>query len=214
MPRTAAATALKAVTPDGVSERFVIQRPQFVEIVVKLVGLSPLMVHAWSEKARGLMVAKHAGAPKTRKREIRDPEQEFRDAAYRLDDGAHAFPAGGFKAAAVSSCRLIDGITMVAAKSLFVVPQEYVTITNPKPEKDKPWPTMDARPVRVGMGAADLRYRPVYWPWACELRVRYVAGSTSAEQIGYLLMLGGEAVGVGEMRPERGGNYGRFAIAD
>jgi hypothetical protein len=214
MPRKAAATALREVTPEGEGARFVIQRPQFRHIVVRLEGLSPLVVHRWSEKAMGLMAAKQAGAPKTRKRETRDPEAEFKAASYVLDDGSHGFPAGAFKLAAVSSCRLIDGITMTAARGLFVCPQEYVTLTNPAPEKGRPWPAIDTRPVRVGMGAADIRYRPLYWPWACELGVRFVAGATSTEQIGYLLMLAGEAVGVGEMRPEKGGNYGRFRIAD
>ena len=209
-----AATALREVTPEGDASRFVIQCPQFKLVSIKLEGLSPLVVHRWSEKALGMMTAKQAGAPKTRKRDARDPEAEFEAASYKLDDGNYGFPAGAFKLAAVSSCRLIDGITMTAARGLFVCPQEFVTLTNPAPEKGKPWPVMDTRPVRVGMGAADIRYRPMFWPWTCELHVRFVAGATSAEQIGYLLMLAGEAVGVGEMRPEKGGNYGRFRIAE
>lgn len=214
MTRKAAATALREVTPDGEGARFVIQRPQFKLISIKLEGLSPLVVHRWSEKALGMMTAKQAGAPKTRKREARDPEAEFRASSYVLDDNSYGFPAGAFKLAAVSSCRLIDGITMTAARNLFVCPQEFVTLTNPAPDPNKAWPAMDTRPVRVGMGAADIRYRALFWPWACELQVRFVAGATSTEQIGYLLMLAGEAVGVGEMRPEKGGNYGRFRIAD
>lgn len=198
--------------PQG--SRFVIERPKFTSVSIKIEGLSPLMVHRWSEKALLMMTEKQAGAPKTRKREARDPEGEFKAAAYVLDDGSFGFPAGSFKLAAVAACRLIDGLTMTAARGLFVCPQEYVTLTNPNPVEGAPWPAMDMRPVRVGMGAADIRYRPVFWPWACELHVRFVAGATSAEQVGYLLMLAGEAVGIGEMRPEKGGNYGRFHIAE
>lgn len=210
MPKS---SALRVAAAGEVATKFEIPRPIYETISVKLESLSPLVVHRWSEKALGMMTAKQAGAPKTRKREARDPEAEFEAASYRIGDD-YGFPAGAFKLAAVAACRLIDGLTMTQARSLFVCPQEYVILKNPDAGNGEPWPIMDKRPVRVGMGAADIRYRPLFQRWTCELEVRYFKGATSVEQIGYLLHTAGESVGIGEMRPQNGGNFGRFRIAD
>ena len=67
--------------------------------------------------------------------------------------------------------------------------------------------------VRVGMGSADLRFRPVYDPWAINLRVTYDADLLNAETIFNLFERAGFGIGLGEWRPEKGGEWGRFRVA-
>lgn len=69
--------------------------------------------------------------------------------------------------------------------------------------------------VRVGMGSADIRYRPEYPQWTAELSIEFNAGIISLEQVYQLVKAAGYGCGVGEMRPEKGKfNYGRFKLAE
>lgn len=67
--------------------------------------------------------------------------------------------------------------------------------------------------VRVGMGTADLRYRPEFSEWRTKILVRYNTNVLSEAQILNLLNVAGFAVGVGEWRPEKDGQYGMFHVA-
>lgn len=190
--------------------QIVIPRPNMQTFSVGIVGLSPLMVHAWSEKARRSLPggADHGRSASEKKaaRGRSNPEKEAKDAAYTMPDGRYAFPAAAFKQAAVSACRLVDGLTMTEARILLITPQDLVPLECPEP-------AIDARPVRLNkMGSVEMRYRPVFWPWRLSLEVRYNASATTLEQIINLLVLAGECVGVGEWRPEKGGRHGRFTV--
>jgi hypothetical protein len=185
--------------------KIIIPPPDLRVLNCNIEGLSPLLVSRWSEKATRQITESQSGAPKTRKRAARDPEAEFKASLYEYPGGGYGFPCAAFRLAAVSACRLVDGLTMTQARLLFVIPDDLAKLTGAKPK-------MDTRPVRLANGSADLRYRGIFWPWATKLSVRYNAGAVSAEQLLNLLILAGECIGVGELRPERGGNYGRFTI--
>ena len=72
-------------------------------------------------------------------------------------------------------------------------------------------PVMREDVVRVGMGSADLRYRPMFEKWAATLDVSF-APPFSGESVLALIDAGG-AGGVGEWRPEKNGVYGTFELA-
>lgn len=184
---------------------------------VKLIGDSPLIVHAWSPKALAQMAAKQQKKASAG-REAKDPWADFCGSMYWLSDrpekpteddvekARFGFPAIAFKAAAVTACTSIGSVTKVAARQAFHVEGEMVEIIGPPP-------AMREDVCRVGMGTADLRYRGEFSPWAVELTVKFNAGLMSAEQVVNLFETAGFAVGVGEWRPERDGPYGRFHVA-
>ena len=67
--------------------------------------------------------------------------------------------------------------------------------------------------VRIGMGQADVRYRPEYLDWSAILTIEYNEGMLSAEQIYQLVSAAGYGCGIGEMRPEKTKfGFGRFKI--
>lgn len=68
--------------------------------------------------------------------------------------------------------------------------------------------------VRIGMGTADLRYRPEFPEWTASLVVRFVASSISQESVLSLINAGGFGVGVGEWRPEKSGQNGQYRVDD
>src|SRR3954470_9880060 len=86
--------------PDG---QIVISRIATETIRVPIVGSSPLITHKFSEKAKRTMLDAMQGR-KTPK-EPKDPEREYRDAAYRLDDEGYGIPCIAFKSATVSAAR-------------------------------------------------------------------------------------------------------------
>ncbi len=186
-------------------------------IDVPIVGDSPLITHAWSKKVREQMLAKQMKKA-AKGREAKDPWRDFCESLYWLDGmpgtpteadvekGRFGFPTIAFKAAAVTAITSVGGLTKVAGRQAFHILGEYVPIMGPPP-------SMREDMVRVGMGAADVRFRGEFSPWGAILPIQYNA-TFSAEQVVNLINIAGFAVGIGEWRPERDGGNGRFHVAD
>lgn len=171
--------------------------------VLRLVGDSPLICHAWSAKAKQEMLDKQMGKARGKK-EPKDPQADYEGAFYRLPNGAPGFPTIGFKAAAVSAARQVEGLTMTFLRGAFHTVGELVEIEGE--------PQMREDMVRVGMGTADLRYRPEFAEWAVNLKVRLNTRSITLEQLIHLFNQAGFSVGVGEWRPEKDGRNGMFHV--
>lgn len=171
-----------------------------------LVGDSPLVVHKWSEKAKRMMLIKQVEGMKPKK-EKKDPNQDFKDSLYVMEDGKYGFPSVGFKAAAVAACRFVEGLPMTEARGAFHVLNELSVIES----KDGPRSREDM--VRVGMGVADIRYRGEFVQWTARIEIEYNPKVIGPEQIANLMNLAGFHVGIGEMRPGKSGmGYGRFHV--
>src|SRR5581483_11399588 len=169
---------------------------------LELVGTSSLIVHKWSEKAKKQMLDKQMKKASQGKA-AKDPEEDFRESLYIREDGSYGFPAVGFKAAAVRAGTYCD-MKMVFLRGAFHVEGDLVKIEGePKMREDM---------VRVGMGTADIRYRPEFREWSTTLPITYNSRALTAEQIVHLFEVAGFAVGVGEWRPEKDGQFGRFEV--
>jgi hypothetical protein len=66
--------------------------------------------------------------------------------------------------------------------------------------------------VRVGVNGTDLRYRPQFDEWSCEIEAQFDADMLTDKDIISLVNRAGFGTGIGEMRPEKGGEYGRFEL--
>jgi len=192
------------------------------KINITLIGETPLIVHRFAEKAKREMLEKQTKAAQKGKA-AKNPEADFEASIYRMADGAHGFPAVAFKAAAVTACTSLAGITKVAARQAFHVSGQQsirqgafsdAITTEELVQVHCPAPTMREDMVRVGMGTSDIRYRAQYWPWAVDLIVEFNPLAMSAEQVLNLFNTAGFACGVGEWRPERDGSNGRFRVAE
>lgn len=173
-------------------------------VLVRLVGDSPLITHAWSEKAKAMMRDKQMGKAQSGK-EPKNPEAECEAATYRCANGAPGLPTIAFKAAAVDAATQVSGLTKTFLRGAFHTVGELVEIEGT--------PRMREDMVRVGMGTADLRYRPEFEEWAVTLPVRYNTRSITLEQLMHLFNQAGFSVGVGEWRPAKDGTYGMFSVA-
>lgn len=187
---------------------------------VTLIGDSPLIVHAWSHKSKLEMLGKQMKKAKGAK-EAKDPKADYEASMYRLDGGGYGFPSVAFKAAAVTAGTSVAGLTKIAARQAFHILGEDVdvkgafegSISRVNLARIVGEPQMREDMVRVGMGTADLRYRAEFPVWHAKVLVRYNEGVLSESQILNLLNTAGFAVGVGEWRPEKDGQYGCFHVA-
>ncbi len=177
-------------------------------MTVRLLGTSLLVMHQWSEKARRMIREKQAGR-KTKEREVRNPEQEFKEATYRTADGRCGVPAGAIRACIIGAAHKDIGLEKtLSRKALFVLsddPGNLIPL-----ESDEPLMREDL--VRVGVGSADLRYRPEFRNWRLTIHIEFDADLLQPKDILVLLDRGGFGVGLCENRPEKGGDWGRFRV--
>jgi hypothetical protein len=175
---------------------------------ITIEGTSPLIQHKWSEKALRQMREKGEGK-KTKTREPRNPEKEARDATYFTADGKHGLPLLAVKSALIGAAHKDIGIEKtLVRKGLFIKGNDQTMIIPMK--CDKPKVREDC--VTVGMGSADLRYRPQFDRWSADLHIEYDADLLQPQDIVNLIDRAGFGVGIGEWRPEKGGEMGRFRV--
>jgi len=176
---------------------------------ITIEGTSPLIVHRWSEKAKGEIRRKQEKlAPVGRQK--REAKKEFEDARYLLN-GKDAFPALAFKNSMVEAA-IASGLKKVDVRRAFYLASDGRLPEGPAVflRASEPWMREDC--VRVGMGSADLRYRPQYDQWEVDLKFEYDTSVCSAEILVSLLDRGGFSTGVGEWRPQRDGDNGMFRV--
>ena len=178
-------------------------------LTTKIEGVSPLIEHKWSEKALTMLRDKHAGI-KVKNREARDPEAEFHSAYYKCEDGQYGFPAGGIKQCLINAAHKDIGLEKtLLRKSLFIIPDDTINNLCAFETDD---PVMREDIVRIGQGSTDLRYRPELRYWSMIIRMEFDSMSLTQNTILNLVQRAGFGVGLGEWRPEKGGEYGRFQV--
>ena len=173
-------------------------------IQVGLIGTSPLIMHRWSTKAREEMLHKQMKKAKTAKM-AKDPQRDFEESIYTDAQGAPAFPSVAFKSAAVDAAAAMD-LVKTNLRQSFHIEGDLVPILG-----DEPTPREDM--VRIGMGTADIRHRAQFTKWGTVLSITLNVDMLSIEQLIALFDAAGFGIGVGEWRPQRDGQFGRFKVA-
>ena len=183
--------------------------------IIPIRGTTPYISHAWSDKARGMILDKQTQKPRAKKA-AKDPWEDFCDSLYWLtpkpenptrediDKAEFGIPAISFKKAAFGACRLVEGVPMTLARIAFHIKGPFVKIEG-KPEQFEAF-------VRLQTGVADIRYRALFEDWSATLEVEYNANVMGLDIVTYLISEAGAGPGVGDWRPEKGGEYGRFEV--
>lgn len=200
---------------------------------VKLIGDTPLIMHAWSEKAKKMMLDAQQGKKSGKAKEFRNPVREFIDSMYWLsgkpelssdateeeceeafnkaiENGARfGFPATAFKQAGNSAAYRAGMVKnqagLRAAWFIKANDGEFIEIHSDPP-------VMREDMVKIGMGTADLRYRGEFRNWTAEFDIEYCPQfGFDLDSIISVLDIGGMA-GIGEWRPEKDGTFGMFHV--
>lgn len=206
-------------------------------LTLKIVGDTPLITHAWSHKAKQMIIQKQQKKASTG-RDARRPWVDFADSLYWLTDkpdldgltdeqakkllqevipnSKFGFPVIAFKACAldagfqqgalVRNAGTNDLAKTTARGAFHIIGDEFAVIEGT--------PVMREDMVRIGGASktADLCFRGEFKSWRTELLIQFNTRTISPAQIANLFRLGGFANGVGEWRPARDGNFGRFHI--
>lgn len=207
---------------------------------ITIVGTTPLIVHAWSNKAKQMMLDKQRGKATKTKHEIKIPVNDFMNAIYWLDgsqgdfdcdsdEEAEAcwetaiaggakfgFPVTGIKQSAIMGARR-GGLDVVATelRGSFFLKGATESSTTDLAEIVGPPPIMREDMVKVGgmSKTADIRFRPQWNEWQIPLTMTYnVNGKYSLEQLLNCFNVGGFVCGIGEWRPERDGQMGMYTL--
>ena len=205
---------------------------------ITLVGDTPLIVHAWSEKAKKEMLDAQQKEKKDKKaKEKSDPFAEFVNALYWLTPkpeeptqeafeqavaaGAKfGFPIAAIKQAALAACYRAGIIPNQAGmKSVFFL--NAVSGVNPMTgselaeiETDEP-PRFREDMVKIGgiQKVADLRYRPEFRNWKIRLKISLIdVGTFDMQSVINAINMGGFMNGIGEWRMDRDGDFGRYHV--
>ena len=202
-----------------------------VSIPLRIIGDSPLIVHAWGHKAQQEMLDKQTKKTKATGKEAKNPTMDFIESLYWMEgkpteftneafnEAVHNGARWGFpvtaikKGACVVSSRNELGIQGTKIKSAFIIdgvgPNQLAEIKGSIPE-----PRQDM--VRIGgiSKTADIRFRAQFnTPWYMDLTIRYNQnGALTLEQIITLINMAGFSCGIGEWRPEKDGVYGQYHV--
>ena len=210
------------------TEEIEISPIEIKKVTVRVVGDTPLIMHAWSEKAKRMMLEAQMGIAKGKKKEVKNPADDFIRSMYWLtpmpEDGTmesfeeaiangarFGFPVTAFKQAAISAAyRMGWAKDKMSMRGAFYIDSDE----NGMIEIHSDTPEMREDMVKVGMGTADIRYRGEFKNWYADLTISYNAnGQYSLENIVNIINAGGYVCGVGEWRPERDGQNGMFHVA-
>lgn len=188
---------------------------QTVELTLRGRPGSPLVIHAFAEKAKQEIRDKQQKKAKKAKEE-RKPQEEFLAARYVDEQGRECAPITALKKSIITAATAFDDITKVGLRqavfvdSVAVPGAAYVPI-----EKHDGTPAigvMREDAVTIGINTRGLAYRPEYKEWQLRIRIEFNSRIVSREQLLALVDQAGWGVGICEGRPERSSalGWGRF----
>ena len=114
-----------------------------------------------------------------------------------------------FKAALISAAHKDLGIEKTLVKKSLFLPSSYYQ-KGLIGQLDASDPVIREDIVRVGQNQTDLRYRPEFDQWRVNIIVQIDSDLLNEQDVINLVNRAGFSIGVGEWRPEKGGEYGRF----
>ena len=202
-------------------ELVMIKAPDIRSIAFHIKGTAPYVQARFSAKAMQAMMTKMAAGTTARgkkERKARDFDEDYREAMHISMDGWNGIPAGAFRNAMISACRLV-GFKMTLAKlSVFVKADGFDKIDGTPLVKINGTPERVDMFARVAMGGTDIRIRPMWREWSADVIVNYDADQFTSQDVANLMMRVGEQVGIGEGRPDSrssaGLGWGTFKIVN
>lgn len=204
-----------------------IAKLNFQQRTFVIVGTSPIVIHAFGEKARKqLLDGQLQGDAEKRKlrknRDPKNPEACYHDAMHIAggkDGGWHGFAASGMRKAMISACK-VAGFVMTQAKLAIVIKADGYDKADSTPlvRITKGEPHMDVRCARNDNGQPDIRFRPMWEPgWEANVTVEYDADVFTETDIANLMERAGRQVGICEGRndspkSQAGMGWGSFEL--
>lgn len=183
--------------------------------IAKIQGTRPLLQHRFDEQAE-------ASSGKSTRHVVvqqRIPRDEAERVCYRFPENGGFFIPGAAFARLLREAGGAHKLKGSRKSAKFVVPaatlvmEDAITLTNGDGKTKLKDFEVDSRPVTIpATKGRIMRHRPRFDCWSCEVPIRINTDLLSEEFVHKLLVDGGEQIGVGDFRPERGGPFGTFRV--
>lgn len=188
---------------------------QSIEVTLRGKKGSPLVVHAFAEKAKAEIRDKQQKKTKEAK-QARVPHEEFLSARYVDEKGRECAPITAVKKAIISAATAFEDLTKVALRQAVfvdcVLEPGSSLLPIEKHDGSLAIGIMREDAVTIGINTRGLTYRPEYAEWQIRVRVEFNPRLVSEEQLLALIDQAGWGIGICEGRPERSSalGWGRF----
>jgi hypothetical protein len=188
---------------------------QQVELTLRGRPGSPLVIHAFAEKAKQEIRDKQQKKAKKAK-EQRDPHAEFLASRYVDEQGRECAPITALKKSIITAATAFEDVTKVGLRQAVFVDSVAVPgaalVPIEKHDGTLAVGVMREDAVTIGINTRGLTYRPEYKEWQLRIRVEFNPRIVSKEQLLALVDQAGWGVGICEGRPERSSalGWGRF----
>lgn len=113
-----------------------------------------------------------------------------------LSQFTYGIRANAFKSSVVKCARFLKGVHMTELAGIFFVLGRFIPIIGPPP-------VMQRDAVRLESGVASATFRPLFYPWSCDLNIEYDSDLVSVENLVNLFNRAGFHIGVGDWRREK-----------
>jgi hypothetical protein len=182
-----------------------------MEIKVKIEGISPLLMHRFTE-ADQLAMNKSRSALKTGSKRL--PREQAASYLYTNANEHPVLPSTNFLACLVDAGRFIKvGTRSVSTLKSSLVPAGIEIEESEAPIDPNRW-EVDSRPVvNPSTGNRAIAHRPRFDEWACEFTLAADEDLFGPELVRELVDIGGRRVGLCDHRPSRRGPFGKFVVS-
>lgn len=203
------------------TEQVTISAPNFKLATITIRGTAPLVMNRFSTRVKvekEMEAGDKAKAARKGPKPPKDFHAEFQGARHLSAEGWDGINASGFRNALIRAGQTV-GIEMTRSKMAVFIVADGTDVNDGTPLvriHSEKGPEESRLPVKNKNGSMDIRARPMWREWKCELKVRYDADMISSESIANLVARAGEQVGVGAGRPfstaSSGCGWGTFEV--
>lgn len=200
---------VKAATP---STTISAAKMSILTVPIRNAPGSPLVVHAFSAKARATMreaQEKGSAGKNKRHREPKDFEAVYQNARHISREGWDGVAAATFRNAMIDACRLV-GFKMTVGKLTVFIEPDGVSRSDGMPlvrVYGDPVPFESI--ARNQTGVADIRIRPRWDEWTANVRIRFDSEQFNEMDVVNLLVRAGSQCGICEGRPNSSASFGQ-----
>ena len=180
-------------------------------------GISPLLMHRFSEAKLEQIRTKKKPAKMASSLEPREEAQEY---LYELKKGVYFIPAENFLSCSIEAGRHVrlEGKKMISTKNdtqlfaFFELEGGELILQHPNKKKKLSWEVDRRRAVNPNDGNPVCAIRPRFDNWSFTAIFVVDLDEIDIAKIRELLDKAGRRVGIGSFRPQKKGPYGRFQV--
>jgi len=182
-------------------------------INVKIKGVTSLLQHRFSEQSQSPAATRQVLVNRG------TPREEAEKACYRDKEGKFYFPGAAIgrllrEAGAGHKLKGSRKSAKYVVPAAVLVMNDTITICNGDGQSAADF-EVDSRPVVIpSTKGRIMRHRPRFDTWSAKFTLRINDNILPVDFVQKLLNEGGEQIGIGDFRPERGGPFGTFQIIE